>query len=51
MTLTVAGIGSEFQHEIVDSGRLAAFLFFVALLGTFGFIRTNTHMIRAEVSW
>jgi lysyl-tRNA synthetase class 2 len=26
-------------------------LFFVALLGTFGFIRTSTHMIRAQVSW
>ena len=48
---TVAGIGSEFQREIVDTGRLAAFLYFVALLGTFGFIRTSTHMIRAQVSW
>jgi hypothetical protein len=48
---TVATIGSEFQHEIVDTGRLAAFLFFVALLGTMGFIRTSTHMIRAQVSW
>ena len=51
MLTTVAGIGSEFQHEIVDTGRLAAFLFFVALLGTFAFIRTSTHMIRAQVSW
>jgi lysyl-tRNA synthetase class 2 len=48
---TVAGIGSEFQREIVDTGRLAAFLYFVALLGTFAFIRTSTHMIRAQVSW
>jgi len=51
MLTTVAGIGSEFQQEIVDTGRLAAFLFFVALLGTFAFIRTSTHMIRAQVSW
>jgi hypothetical protein len=48
---TIASVGSEFQREIVDTGRLAAFLFFVALLGTFGFIRTSTHMIRAQVSW
>jgi hypothetical protein len=48
---TIATVHSEFQREIVDSGRLAAFLFFVALLGTFGFIRMSTHMIRAQVSW
>lgn len=51
MFTTIASVGSEFQREIVDTGRLAAFLFFVALLGTFGFIRTSTHMIRAQVSW
>jgi hypothetical protein len=51
VSVTAATIGSEFQHEIVDSGKLAAFLFFVALLGTFGFIRTSTHMIKAQVSW
>jgi lysyl-tRNA synthetase class 2 len=48
---TIATFKSEFDREIVDSGRLAAFLFFVALLGTFGFIRTSTHMIKAQVSW
>jgi lysyl-tRNA synthetase class 2 len=48
---TIAGVGSEFQQEIVDTGRLAAFLFFVALLGTFAFIRTSTWMIRKQVSW
>jgi len=48
---TIAGVGSEFQTEIVDTGRLAAFLFFIALLGTFGFIRTSTWMIRKQVSW
>ena len=51
MFTTIASVGSEFQREIVDSGRLAAFLFFVFLLGTFGFIRMSTHMIRAQVSW
>ena len=51
MLTTVASIGSEFDREIVESGRLAAFLFFVALLGTFAFIRTSTHMIRAQVKW
>jgi hypothetical protein len=48
---TVASVGSEFQREIVDTGRLAGFLFFIALLGTFGFIRTSTYMIRKQVSW
>jgi hypothetical protein len=48
---TVANVSSEFHREIVEPGRLAAFLFFVALLGTFGFIRTSTHMIKAQVSW
>ena len=48
---TIASVGSEFQREIVDSGRLTAFLFFVALLGTFGFIRMSTWMIRKQVSW
>jgi hypothetical protein len=49
-TLT-ATVGSEFQREIVDSGRLASFVFFIVLLGTFGFIRTSTWMIRKQVSW
>jgi hypothetical protein len=51
MSTALASIGSEFQHEIVDSGRLASFVFFIALLGTFGFIRTSTWMIRNQVSW
>ncbi len=51
MLTTIAGVGSEFQSEIVDTGRLASFLFFIALLGTFGFIRTSTWMIRKQVSW
>lgn len=51
MSPTIASIGSVFDRAIVDTGRLSAFLFFVALLGTFGFIRMSTHMIRAQVSW
>ena len=48
---TLATVGSEFHREIVHSGRLSAFLFFVALLGTFAFIRTSTWMIKKQVSW
>ena len=47
----LASVHSEFQREIVDTGRLASFLFFVALLGTFAFIRTSTWMIRKQVRW
>lgn len=51
MLSTIASVGSEFNREIVETGRLASFLYFIVLLGTFGFIRTSTHMIRAQVSW
>lgn len=51
MILETASIGSVFDRAIVDTGRLPEFLFLVALVGTFAFIRTSTHMIRAEVSW
>jgi hypothetical protein len=46
-----ASIGSAYQHGIVDTGREAHFLFFVSFLLTFGFIRTSTHMIKAQVKW
>jgi hypothetical protein len=46
-----ASIGSAYQHGIVDTGREPHFLFFVAFLLTFAFIRTSTHMIRAQVKW
>jgi hypothetical protein len=48
---TTASIGSAYQHGIVDTGREPHFLFFVSFLLTFGFIRTSTHMIRAQVKW
>jgi hypothetical protein len=47
----VASVGSSFDTYIVDAGKLPAFLFLCAFLGTFGFIRMSTHMIRAQVSW
>jgi hypothetical protein len=49
--LVVGSVGSAYQDGIVDTGREPHFLFFVAFLLTFGFIRTSTHMIRAQVSW
>jgi hypothetical protein len=49
--LITASIGSAYHHGIVETGREPHFLFFVAFLLTFGFIRTSTHMIRAQVSW
>jgi hypothetical protein len=49
--MVVASISSAYQDGIVDTGREPHFLFFVAFLVTFGFIRTSAHMIRAQVKW
>ncbi len=49
--LTLASISSVYDRAIVDTGRQPEFLFFVAFLITFGFIRTSAHMIRAQVKW
>ena len=49
--MLVASIGSLYERAIVDTGRQPEFLFFVAFLLTFGFIRTSAHLIRAQVSW
>ena len=49
--LVVASVGSAYHDGIVETGREPHFLFFVAFLLTFGFIRTSTHMIKAQVSW
>jgi hypothetical protein len=49
--LLLASIGSLYDRAIVDTGRQPEFLFFVAFLVTFGFIRTSAHLIRAQVSW
>jgi uncharacterized membrane protein YuzA (DUF378 family) len=49
--ILLASIGSLYDRAIVDTGRQAEFLFFVAFLVTFGFIRTSAHLIRAQVNW
>jgi hypothetical protein len=49
--MVLASIASLYDRAIVDTGRQPEFLFFVAFLVTFGFIRTSAHMIRAQVSW
>lgn len=49
--MLLASIGSLYERAIVDTGRQPEFLFFVAFLVSFGFIRTSAHMIRAQVSW
>ena len=49
--LAPASIGSLYERAIVDTGRQPEFLFFVAFLVSWGFIRTSAHLIRAEVSW
>jgi hypothetical protein len=51
LTAIIASIGSVYERAIVDTGRQPEFLFFVAFLVTFGFIRTSAHMIRAQVKW
>ena len=51
MSPLVAGLTDAYREGIVETGREAQFLFFVAFLATFGFIRTSAHMIRAQVSW
>ena len=47
----IASLGSVYERAIVDTGREPQFLFFVAFLFSWGFIRTSAHMIRAQVSW
>jgi hypothetical protein len=49
--LTVGSVASAYRDGIIDTGRETQFLFFVAFLLSFGFIRTSAHMIRAQVSW
>jgi hypothetical protein len=49
--MLVGSVASAYRDGIVDTGRETQFLFFVAFLVSFGFIRTSAHMIRAQVSW
>jgi len=50
--LATAGHASGwFNRQIVDTGRLPLFCFFVAFLVSFAFIRLSVRMIRAQVRW
>ena len=49
--IELASIASLYDRTIVDTGRQPEFLFFVAFLASFGFIRTSAHLIRAQVRW
>jgi hypothetical protein len=51
MSAPLAIIADAYRDGIVDQGREPEFLFLVAFLVTFGFIRTSAHLIRAQVSW
>lgn len=46
-----ASVGSLYDRAIADTGKDTEFLFFIAFIITFAFIRTSAHMIRAQVSW
>ncbi len=49
--IEIASLGSFFDEHIVDAHKLPAFIYLVFFLGTFAFIRTSAHMIRAQVKW
>jgi len=51
MTPVLGSVGELYRGGIVDTGRETEFLFFVAFLLSFAFIRTSAHLIRAQVSW
>jgi hypothetical protein len=40
-----------YERHIEAAGKEMHFLILLAFLGSFGFIRTSAHMIRAQVSW
>jgi hypothetical protein len=40
-----------FEAQVVDTGRLPLFCFFVAFVAGFGFIRVSVRLIRAQVRW
>jgi hypothetical protein len=42
---------TAYQTHIEAEGKEMHFLILLAFLGSFGFIRTSAHMIRAQVSW
>jgi lysyl-tRNA synthetase class 2 len=51
LALPLASLGDVYQDGIVDTGHQPQFVFLVAFLLSFGFIRTSAHLIRAQVSW
>jgi len=44
-------MSSWFEAQIVHTGRLPLFCFFVAFVAGFGFIRVSVRLIRAQVRW
>ncbi len=44
-------MSSWFEAQVVDTGRLPLFCFFVAFVAGFGCIRLSARLIRAEVRW
>jgi lysyl-tRNA synthetase class 2 len=44
-------LASVYRDWIVETGKEPELFLLVAFLVTFGFIRTSTHMIRAQVRW
>jgi hypothetical protein len=49
--MPLATIADLYREGIVETQRESQFLFFVAFLVSFAFIRTSAHMIRDRVSW
>jgi hypothetical protein len=44
-------LGASYHDQIVAPGKQPVFLLLVGLLAGFGFIRTSTRLIRAQVRW
>jgi hypothetical protein len=44
-------VQSAYETHIQAAGKELDFLILLAFLASFGFIRTSTHMIKAQVSW
>lgn len=49
--MPLGSVGSLYEAAIVETGRQPELFFFCAFLASFGFIRTSTHLIRAQVRW
>ena len=44
-------LGASYHDQIVAPGKQPVFLLLIGLLAGFGFIRTSTRLIRAQVTW